>query len=412
MTIRTRITTAIATGAVLAQALSPLAFAADQTITGNGALSTNQINSSTSNTTVVEQNNNANVSNVVSSTSSTGGNTADFNTGGNTTIVTGNATNTTQISTAANLNQAQVAPCGNCAGQGADLTISNNGAASNNQINEAVNANRNTANVAVGQNNNANVYNGVSGNASTGGNSASHQTNGDVAIVTGNAVSDVTVVNTLNQNRARVGGGTGAGSANDSELLINGNGALSVNQINSARESAIVLAQNNSASVSNIVASNATTGANNANFNTGGNTIIGTGYAKAKTVVSNTLNMNVATVDCSCVLGGVDLTKIGGNGAASVNVVNQLHEAAVFAAQNGNAALYNGVGANSSTGANGASFGTGSADSDPAILTGAADNMTVVSTTSNANVFGQGSLPLGMDLTLNFGPLMGLLWWL
>lgn len=409
MTIQTKITTAIATGAVLAQVLSPLALA-DSTITGNGALSNNVVNSSTSNTTVVNQNNNASISNVVSSNSSTGGNTSDFNTNGNTTIVTGAAANNTQIVNNANLNVAHVAPCGSCGAQGGDITITGNGAASNNTVNSAVNANRNSSDINVAQNNNANVSNGISGNANTGNNSASHSTGGNVTVVTGNAVSNVAVANNLNKNQASVGGATVGANASAGDLTITGNGALSQNVINSERDSAIVLAQNNTASVSNIVSANAKTGGNAADFNTGGMTAIATGMAQAQTIVDNAVNMNMANVDCSCLLGNAGLNKIGGNGAASLNVLNTNSSNANFANQNGVAGLFNGVGANSDTGSNGASFGTGHIlGGDPVILTGGASNMTSVYTSSNANVYGTSPIS-GLSFNFDMSPLFGLFW--
>ena len=411
MTIQRKITTAIATGAVLAQVLSPIALA-DTQILDNGALSTNVVNTSVSNTSVVTQNNAASISNVVSSNSSTGGNKADFNTNGNNTIVTGAATNVTHIDNNANLNQATVAPCGACGANAGDVKISGNGAASHNTVNQAVNANHNSADVTVVQNNVANVSNGVSANANTGNNSGSFNTGGNTVIATGPAYTEVSVNNNLNQNRALVGGAmAGVGAVTDPSLIINGNGALSTNVINSVRDSAVVLTQNNLASVANVVASNANTGSNTGDFNTGGSTMIVTGMAQAKTIVDNAVNLNIANVDCSCLLGGASDVKIAGNGASGLNVVNDNHDSVVFATQLSAAELLNGVGSNAATGSNSSVFGTGHTDSDPAILTGPATDMTIVSTTSNANLYGTSSLPSALALSFDLSPIFGLLWW-
>lgn len=170
------------------------------------------------------------------------------------------------------------------------------------------------------------------------------------------------------------------------------------------------MAQNNLASVSNVVASNASTDANTANFNTGGNTVIGTGMAQAATIVDNAVNLNIAAVDCSCLLGGASDVKIAGNGASGLNVVNDNHDSVVFATQLSAAGLLNGVGSNAATGANSAGFGTGHSNSDPAILTGPANNMTSVSTTSNANLYGTSTLPSALALSFDLGSIFGLLW--
>src|SRR4051812_12922861 len=96
MTFKAKISTAIATGAVLLNALAPISFA-DTTITGNGAFSNNTANQTNASTTAVNQTNTGVVTNVVTSNTSTGNNSANFNTGGNTTIHTGDATNNVSV---------------------------------------------------------------------------------------------------------------------------------------------------------------------------------------------------------------------------------------------------------------------------------------------------------------------------
>src|SRR3712207_5981283 len=109
MTTARRFTTAIATGAVLLNALAPVALAGesngnDLSIVGNGAYSTSNINVNSTSATVVNQTNNANITNNVSSKASTGGNNAGFNTGGDVRIVTGDARTRVDVNNAANLN--------------------------------------------------------------------------------------------------------------------------------------------------------------------------------------------------------------------------------------------------------------------------------------------------------------------
>src|ERR1700722_17881078 len=115
MTFKSRLTTAIATGAVLINALAPLAMA-DSTITvaGNGADSHSGVNVSNNSVANVTQTNVANITNNVTSNASTGGNSSSFN--------TGDANNTVNVTNAANANQANLSNCG-CNGSGANVTV-------------------------------------------------------------------------------------------------------------------------------------------------------------------------------------------------------------------------------------------------------------------------------------------------
>src|SRR3990170_2623868 len=91
LNLRQKFVTSVATVAILANGLTPLAFADEYVISGNGAGSDNWITTSQTSTTVVAQNNVANVTNDVDANAKTGYNDAYKNTGGDVTIKTGNA---------------------------------------------------------------------------------------------------------------------------------------------------------------------------------------------------------------------------------------------------------------------------------------------------------------------------------
>src|SRR6266404_184135 len=150
MNLNKRIITAIATGAVLVNALAPMAFASTITVSGNGEQSSNQVSVGTNSTVQVQQTNTANISNKVDSSSSTGGNSSNGNTGGNTAITTGNATSNTTVTNAANLNKADLSNCG-CRSSGTTVNVSGNGENSNNTVGV-----ENTNSVYVNQANAAN----------------------------------------------------------------------------------------------------------------------------------------------------------------------------------------------------------------------------------------------------------------
>src|SRR3972149_826803 len=109
MTIKRKIATAITTGALLLNSLTPLAFA-DTTIelSGNGDNSNNNALVSVSSSTTVVQSNTATIVNTVYSDANTGKNDANSNTGGDVKIDTGNATSKVDLSTKANVNKADV----------------------------------------------------------------------------------------------------------------------------------------------------------------------------------------------------------------------------------------------------------------------------------------------------------------
>jgi len=398
-----RISTAIATGAVLLSSIAPAAFAAE-TVSGNGAFSDNTVTVNNNSTTSVGQNNVANVSNSVSSNATTGGNSAGFNTGGNTTVNTGDATNLVNVSNQLNTNQAAVSNC-SCQAGNTDISLTGNGAFSTN--NGSVNNNNTTT---LSQNNQANVTNAVSANSSTGSNDAGFNTGGNTTIKTGNAGVGVTIDTMANSNVALVGGGAVAGAGNGSSITINGNGAFSENSAAINKNSAIVLGQNNDAAIVNAVDAAAHTGDNSTGFNTGGTETVWTGNATTLVGIDNAVNFNAASVDCGCILGGTTL-KIAGDGAYSGSDVTANDTSVLAVGAVNDAALYNAVAHDATTGTNDAGFNTASVlGGDPLVKTGNAYSSTDLSNSGNENVFTQGAtlgLPGNWNMSLQFD-LMGL----
>jgi len=402
MTYNKRIITAIATGAVLLNAMAPLALAdTTLTVSGNGALSNNAVNVTNASNTVVNQTNNANITNNISSNASTGGNSSSFNTGGNSTISTGNATNTVNVTNAANLNKANVS-CG-CDNGATSVNVTGNGGESANGVN-VTNANSDFLN----QNNDANFRNNVTANATTGKNDSSFNTGGSSVIITQNATNNVGVTNKANANLATIGGSNGSNGG--SSVIISGNGALSENGVDLANVSAVVLNQDNVANIGNNVRANAKTGDNQEQFNTGGNNGIATGNATDNVSVNNLANFNAADVNCDCTFSGLT-AKVAGNGAESDNGINADSVSSLFPNQVNDAALWNSVFGKEKTGDNSVGFSTGSVYGDPVIFTGDGTSTTGVNNAGNVNVLDNGnsvSLPGNWNLGLSFD-LSGLL---
>lgn len=352
------------------------------TISGNGSNSDNTTHVSQSNTTTVTQNNDAHVTNNVTTNSDTGNNNANHNTGGNVNVDTGNATTTSTVSNNLNSNAASVDSC-NCNGD-TTVDITGNGDKSDNYV--KVNGDNSTY---VKQDNDANVYNNVKSSANTGKNDANHNTGGDVSVTTGDAKTTSTVTTLANANVAQVGGGNGGGSFS---AIISGNGDRSDNDIRAYLDNSVNVLQSNSAHVTNKVTSDAKTGDNEADHNTGGNVSIDTGNAEVTTTVDNAVNFNAANVDCGCLLDAT--AKIAGNGDKSDSdiFVDLDGTNNVFQGGEGygnNAYLNNGVYAGAKTGDNEGEHNTGSADpSDPEITTGDSSTDVDVNNSGNTNVVG------------------------
>ena len=403
MTFKKRIITAIATGAVLVNAIAPIAFAdTNLTVSGNGALSNNAVNVTNVSNTVVNQTNNANITNNIHSDASTGGNSSNFNTGGNTTVKSGNATTNVDVTNAANLNQATVS-CG-CDNGSTSVNVTGNGAESANGVN-VTSANT----VFLSQNNDANFKNNVTANALTGHNDASFDTGGSTLVKSGDASTSVSVDNKANANFATVGGPSDP-SAGGSSVIISGNGALSNNGVNLAKISAVVLDQVNDANISNNVHANAKTGGNTSDFNTGGANVIVSGDATNDVSVDNLANFNAADVNCDCTFAGLT-AKVAGNGAESDNGINADSVSSLFPDQINDAGLWNNVDPNAKTGDNDLGFSTGSVYGDPVVWSGDANSTTSVSNAGNVNLLDNGNsftLPGDWNVGVNFD-LQGLL---
>ena len=391
--ITKKFATAIATGALLAQAVAPIAFAETSLeISGNGAGSENEVTVKQTSSTNVEQKNVANVTNKVNADADTGNNKANYNTGGEVMIDTGKAVVNAHVSNNLNTNVAEVENC-NCA-QDTDVKVSGNGAFSDNKVNVS---NRN--NVELNQKNYADVYNKVNVDANSGDNSAGFNTGGDVVIMTGDAKTSAHVSTAANANWAKIG--SGHGDNGEVSLRILDNGAGSDNYISAYIKNDTELDQKNDAEVRNYVDADADTGDNDANFNTGdGWVVIDTGNATVNASIDNEVNFNAADVDCGCAYDL--LAKIAGNGAEVGHNYNSEADNKIKATlehyqdfdQKNYADLLNDYdGWTTSTGDNEVSKNTAGSDTDPAVFTGDALVNVGVENSGNSNILGDVSLP-------------------
>jgi hypothetical protein len=376
---------------IFAGSVAPVFAESSIQITGNGSGSENVTNVSVTQTTQVSQTNSANINNNVQSSANSGGNTTSHNTGGDVTVDTGNAKSQVTVANTANSNVASVDNC-NC-GSDVNVKVSGNGDHSENAVNTKF---ENT--VQLGQANQASINNDVRSDAKSGDNGASHNTGGSVKIMTGNATSNTNLSTAANQNIAMIGGGNGS-NGSVASVIISGNGSGSDNVVNLGLTDWVTLAQANSADVDNDVNAKATTGGNDAKYNTGGSDVFGgdvtidTGNATTGVTADTAVNFNEASVGCDCLM---DVTaKIDGNGASGYhwwdetnNVINaSLTNGQVIGQANGGEGIDNDLNGYSKTGYNEAQSNTAES-SDPSISTGDATSTTNVENTGNANILG------------------------
>lgn len=392
---QSKITTAFATGAVLLNALAPLTFAQTSlVISGNGTDSASTATVSTTNTTTVVQDNNANINNTVNVNSDTGNNSASDNTGGNVEIETGDATTDVTVTNMVNNNSATVDAC--CDSGDTEVLISGNGSDSANDVV----LNRNNT-VTLSQENDAHVNNHVDVDADTGDNDADDNTGGDVEITTGDVDTTIKLSTVANANSATIGGGNGNGGT--LSAWITGNGTDSDNDIDLDLANYVTLVQDNNANVDNHVDVDGDTGNNDADDNTGGEVYITTGDADATVEVDNMVNFNGADVDaCGC-LGDLE-AKISGNGSDSDSTIGFDADNTLTAFQTNQADLDNDVDVDGDTGDNDADDNTGEvdADSDPSVTTGDTDTTVELQNAGNSNSFGQDFSDLLEELDFDF----------
>ncbi len=255
-----------------------------------------------------------------------------------------------------------------------------NGAGSDNDI--TVNMEQTTG---VEQNNNAVVVNNIVASSKTGGNNTDRNTGGDTGISTGNATSEVSVQNTLNSNEVDVSGCGTCGEA--VEAKITDNGANTNNDIvlnlgtKERKETDTYVNQNNFGKVVNNVVSNAGTGSNRADRNTGGSVYVSTGNAASTAGVVNTLNANSAYLGGSGPSTGLSAL-IAGNGAESDNDIVLNVDRGVLVDQDNIASVWNNIGASAFTGGNSVDRNTSGMVS---IETGNATTTVGVDTMANFN---------------------------
>lgn len=173
MTITYKIVSIVAVGLLYAVIAVPAAFAdTDVEIRGNGSFSENEIEVERESSIEVEQENETDISNNVSISANTGGNSASGNTGGDVRVRSGNSSTSVLITNKSGCNSATIDNSCLCE---EDLTVSvgSNGSFSENEAEV-----EETHELEVEQKNEAEFENNVEVSQYTGGNRANFNTRG------------------------------------------------------------------------------------------------------------------------------------------------------------------------------------------------------------------------------------------
>jgi len=257
------------------------------------------------------------------------------------------------------------------------VEISGNGSESDNIVSVET-----VKETVVVQSNEADIDNDIEVEVETGENEVNDNTGGDALVMTGNASGSVDVstrvnLNAVSDEREVV--------RDDTSVLISGNGADSDNDVDLESFELVEIFQDNYADIDNDVEVDAETGENEANRNTGGETVVVTGHADAEVTIENTANANLVNLEGPA--NGVRRpsydVRVVGNGAYSDTEVDVFRSDILTIVQDNYADIDNDVEVDAETGENEANDNTGG---DVMVDTGMAETDVEIDNLANLNV--------------------------
>lgn len=424
----------------------------------NGSNSTNSSSASSDTTNETTIDNNAKIDTEIVGLSLTGDNDASRNVG-DSIILTGDANLSATVITDANTTAMGVynfdvngnqsgdivlgensANCVNC--DDSDSVVATNSGNGSDSTNEANASSTTTTEETI--TNDADVVNDINLTASSGDNDASRNTGGDSTIVTGDANVAANVINTLNTVVSGTiytvnifgnlvgnillpqeqSSGSGCGDCCNQNVTASNtdNGANSENTAEASSTNTSTTTQTNNATIQNNLNIDGTTGNNEANFNTAGDSVIDTGEVNVSASTLNVANLNVSGSPCDPPVYLVFVNQLGqwvgqilgapegsyyygsdgivylvgpggeliatnsGNGAGSTNTASATSENTTTVNQTNNATITNNINIDANTGGNSTSRNTGGNNS---ITTGDANIVVNLVNFINSNFSGR-----------------------
>jgi hypothetical protein len=230
---------------------------------------------------------------------------------------------------------------------GLEITVSDNGASSGNDVNI-----QQETQTQVTQENTSQVADSVDTSATTGENSASENSSENVAIETGDATDEMAVENSGNLTVADAGC-----CQAETDVDVSENGSNSQNQVNLSQTTSTTTTVDQNIKIQNNIQGYANTGENTANDNTNGDINIHTGNILAS---SQVINGPVNTAVVSSTTGGGDVgVDVSENGANSQNILNSYLDNLTNSYISSSADIDNFILWDLNTGGNEASYNTG-----------------------------------------------------
>lgn len=201
---------------------------------------------------------------------------------------------------------------------------------------------------------------------------------------------------------------TGSAFAATTTLEVSGNGRNSTSDVTLNNNSTTSVVQNNVASVDNTIKVNSNTGGNKANDNSG-DVMIRSGEATTLVGIDNSVNFNVAALDCGCLLGDVH-SKIANNLRDSDNAITASLDDSKAVFQTNVSDLHNNADVDAKTGDNKANDNLGGIYVDPYLKSGDATSVFDVKNAGNENTYGTSFVMPGtgshVELSWNWASMM------
>jgi hypothetical protein len=270
---------------------TPLVYAAEFEVIGNGDQSSNTVAVSQESSSSVTQSNTGTVDNAISTNANTGTNTISSSSGPST-IDTGSASQTVSTSTEQNTNGIVASTC--CSTTPSTATVSGNGSDSTNTVLAS-----SIATTSVSQTNSATISTIITGTANTGHNTITE--NGGSAYISTGDIFVSSVISNGPVNSSFYEGGISSQSR-ETLLSISNNGAKSTNSISYAVSTPHSITVVNTAVVNNVVNWDLSTGFNTIDGNEGSATIHTGSIVANIAIINDPINSSFVHDTCDCIV--------------------------------------------------------------------------------------------------------------
>jgi hypothetical protein len=381
--IKAAMASALAVSLVIGSSSAGYAQSSDTTVVNTGDNANVSTNTTTTTNVEVNNDNVADIQQIVNVSANTGGNTANGNIGGSS-IVTGDAIVSASLSTLANRN---VTGIGLANGGGGSNVVDVVNTGDDADINSTMDT---TTNVLVNNNNLATVNQQMNAFANTGNNQANGNIGDTTSITTGNiGISGVFDV-MANENITAISTGLNGGPMSHTMVTNTGNNALINTDTTNTTD--VEVNNNNTADVFQLFNAEVNTGDNTADGNIGDGIAVSSGHAGILGMMSVLSNSNTTAIGGTGSSSSMNISDVVNTGD-NINVQSNSTNTLSYLLMNSNTVSeLQLVNSTTTTGNNSASGNIGSTLASSGTALAGADF--VSSSNSNASVLGSISAAL------------------